>query len=65
MYSADNPMHSGKYFRTSDASEEAVRPILQVMWGEDLGFRMAASPSIHKVEPGESVEFTVGVQPIQ
>ena len=33
LYSADRPMHSGKYFYSSDASAEA-RPILQVLWGD-------------------------------
>lgn len=33
LYSADRPMHSGKYFYSSDASTEA-RPMLQVLWGD-------------------------------
>jgi hypothetical protein len=33
LYSADRPMHSGKYFYSSDASPEG-RPTLQVLWGE-------------------------------
>ena len=32
LYSADNPMHSGKYFYSSDASPEG-RPALRVRWG--------------------------------
>ena len=33
LYSADNPMHSGKYFYSSDADPEG-RPMLQVLWGD-------------------------------
>lgn len=33
LYSADSPMHSGKYFFSSDA-DLAGRPMLQVLWGD-------------------------------
>jgi hypothetical protein len=33
FYSADGPMHSGKYFYSSDADPEG-RPKLQVLWGD-------------------------------
>ncbi|TAH53933.1 MAG: DNRLRE domain-containing protein [Chloroflexota bacterium] len=33
LYSSDRPMHSGKYFYSSDADPEG-RPTLQVIWGD-------------------------------
>jgi hypothetical protein len=37
LYSADGPMHTGKYFWSSDTTEwgGAVRPTLEIVWGED------------------------------
>lgn len=37
LYSADGPMHTGKYFWSSDTTEwgGAVRPALEIVWGED------------------------------
>jgi hypothetical protein len=35
LYSADSPMHSGKYFYSSDMNDYAQtsRPVLTVTWG--------------------------------
>ncbi len=61
-YSADNAMHSGKYFRSSDA-DEAVRPSLEITWGYDQGFAAAVSPMVAPIESGETAVFKVDVQP--
>lgn len=34
VYTADYPLHSGKYFRSSETSDPAFRPKLTVVWGE-------------------------------
>ncbi|RME50217.1 MAG: DNRLRE domain-containing protein [Caldilineae bacterium] len=36
LYSADNAKHSGKYFRSSDVADAAVRPTLRVAWGDGV-----------------------------
>ena len=63
VYSADNARHSGKYFRSSDVGNEALRPVLEVTWGYDKGFTMAVTPLLAQVLPGGSAVFTVDVQP--
>ena len=37
LYSADGPMHTGKYFWSSDTTEWSgtVRPTLEITWGDD------------------------------
>ena len=42
LYSADLDMHSGKYFRSSEIGDAAVRPTLTVIWGD-------SEPSQHSV----------------
>lgn len=34
LYGADSSMHTGKYFRSSDFSDPALRPTLVIQWGE-------------------------------
>ncbi len=63
VYSADNAKHSGKYFRSSDVGNEAVRPLLTVTWGYDKGFTMTVTPPLAQVSPGGTAVFTVDVQP--
>ncbi|MEJ2746773.1 MAG: DNRLRE domain-containing protein, partial [Anaerolineae bacterium] len=62
LYSADNAMHSGKYFRSSDADAEA-RPTLEVLWGDDKGFAVTVDPVVQAVGSGETAMFTINVQP--
>ncbi len=62
VYSADNALHSGKYFRSSDA-DLGVRPFLQIAWGYDKGFTAEVTPGIQSLSPGDSADFTVNVQP--
>lgn len=62
LYSADNAMHSGKYFRSSDA-DAVARPTLQVLWGDDKGFAVTVDPVLRAIGPGETAVFTINVQP--
>ena len=62
VYSADSAYSSGKYFRTSDASE-AVRPLLQVQMGQEADdFSLSASPLVYPIDAGGQAVFTIGVQ---
>jgi hypothetical protein len=63
LYSTDAAYHSGKYFWSADAGEPA-RPLLNVVWGEDLsqpGFRLDSAPKFQRLANGQSAVFNVGV----
>ncbi len=63
LYSADNALHSGKYFRSSDASVAEARPTLELFWGYDKGFTVAVTSPLQRIAPGDTAVFTLDIQP--
>jgi hypothetical protein len=57
LYTADTPMHSSKYFSSSDTGDwNAIgRPTLTVVWGAPLA---ELSKSVHPITPGQYEELT-------
>ncbi|MFQ5419479.1 MAG: hypothetical protein ACE5EY_03845, partial [Anaerolineae bacterium] len=63
-YSADNAMHSGKYFRSSDVSTAVYRPTLKVQMGIVDGFTMSLNKLSANIKTGETAVFRVNLQPL-
>ncbi len=64
LYSADNELHSGKYFRSSDFGALSARPLLAVQMGVVDGFTLSLNQSSASIESGDTAVFQASLQPL-
>ncbi|MBN2394324.1 MAG: DNRLRE domain-containing protein [Anaerolineae bacterium] len=60
LYSPDWAFHSGKYFRSSDFSDEEGRPTLTVAWG-DPAATVAKTAAPRAAAFGDIITYTLGI----
>jgi hypothetical protein len=60
IYSTDGDYHSGKYFWTSDARDEGVRPSLNIKFGR-AGYGVEAVSVRQNIRGGETARYELGI----
>ncbi|MFZ1395627.1 MAG: DNRLRE domain-containing protein [Candidatus Promineifilaceae bacterium] len=63
LYSADNALHSGKYFNSSESFDPNRRPTLAITYGSAYGFTLAVDQVVQTAVPGGSAQFDLSVVP--
>jgi hypothetical protein len=64
MYSTDGDYHSGKYFWTSNARDEGVRPSLDIVFGSP-GYSIEAVAVRPRIRGGETAEYELAVNALR
>ena len=63
LYSADNAMHSGKYFAASETFNPERRPTLEITYGSAYGFTVSVDQVVQTAVPGSSAQYELTVLP--
>lgn len=60
LYSPDWAFHSGRYFFSSDISDEAGRPTLSIAWGDPVA-TLTKAANVHTAAFGDIMTYTLGI----